>query len=163
MKPAEREAKAIIDGITFLETEINQRWGFNQLRLLVSDDLRLRFDNQLARYEEAVKANHLPSIRIQGASLRKGYEHLESNAKSAGLRPITREAWSCLNKATKTPVSVVRLPEHTTEAWVDHGVVFSIDELVKMIANPLYRTGYFSFIKSTLIQFNKVIIFTQNR
>ena len=94
MKPAEREAKAIIDGITFLETEINQRWGFNQLRLLVSDDLRLRFDNQLARYEEAVKANHLPSIRIQGASLRKGYEQLESNAKSAGLRPITREVWS---------------------------------------------------------------------
>ena len=107
------------------------------MRLLVSDELRLRFDNQLARYAEAVKANHLPSIRIQGASLRKGYEHLEAKAKSAGLRPIVREVWSCIHKATKTPVSVVRLPEHAKEALVDHGVVFTLDELVKMIPKDI--------------------------
>ena len=45
---------------------------FGQLRLLVSDEL--------ARYSETVKANHLPVIRIQGESLRKGYAAPEVNA-----------------------------------------------------------------------------------
>ena len=87
------ESTAIVDGVDHVATEMEQRWGAGRLRLLVGDDLRLRFDRQVEKWGEAVSTYNVVAIRNRGAAMKRAWAALDAAAVKAGAKPLTGDAW----------------------------------------------------------------------
>jgi hypothetical protein len=138
------ELDSLIAGINALVIEADRKWGTDQLRLKVGSDLRFKWDAQWKRYQAAVEANHLPSVRDHAKSVTKGFAALELEAASLGNKPVPPSVWTTVAGPRNTPVAIVREKEHMNQVE-DGTVAFTLDELVMMIpANIIHIKSQFT-------------------
>ena len=112
---------------------MERKWGVGRLRLLVSDLLRAKFDEQKDRLDQAIASNQESFVRIHADGMRRAWEALDRSAREAGERPIVPQVWECVLPDTGEIVSLVR-----TEAEAHHvareGRVFTLAEIAALIA-----------------------------
>ena len=84
---------AIVDGVDALATAMETKWGRGRLRLLVTDDLRSRFDQQHHAWGEACQTYTLEEIRRQGDAMRRAWSALDKAATEAGATPLEPSVW----------------------------------------------------------------------
>jgi hypothetical protein len=125
-------AKAILDGVDETIAASERRWGVDRLRLLVTDDLRSRWDRQWQSWCRAVKANDLADIQKHGAAVRRAVAALEAAAVSAGGEPLAPTVWETAYEGRV--IAVVRTSaEAYAVATQGRGVeVWTLDELVRV-------------------------------
>ena len=100
------ELDSLIAGINALVIEADRKWGTDQLRLKVGSDLRFKWDAQWKRYQAAVEANHLPSVRDHAKSVTKGFAALELEAASLGNKPVPPSVWTTIAGPRNTTVAI---------------------------------------------------------
>ena len=125
--------QAMVEGLDQAALAMERKWGVGRLRLLVSDLLRARFDDQKGRLDQAIAGNHEGYVRIHADGMRRAWEALDRSAREAGEVPLAPEVWECVLPDTGEIVSLVR-----TEAEAHHvareGLVFTVAEIATLIA-----------------------------
>jgi len=92
--PAAMDAiTSIIAGVDHLATEMEAKWGCGRLRLLVGDELRIRFDSQRRKWNGAVYSGSLPDVELQATRMRAAWQALDRAATEAGHQPLAPDVW----------------------------------------------------------------------
>ena len=92
-----------------------RRWGIGRLPRLVDPGLRLRFDRQREKLNQAVAADNPGIIKIQAEGMARAWQALDKAATAAGALPLKPEIWECRLPASGRIVAIVR-----TEAEARH-------------------------------------------
>ena len=125
--------QAMVEGVDQVAISMERKWGVGRLRLLVSDLLRAKFDEQKDRLDQAIAGNHEGYVRIHTEGMRRAWQALDRSAREAGETPLAPEVWECVLPDTGEIVSLVR-----TEAEAHHvareGRVFTVAEIATLIA-----------------------------
>lgn len=123
----------MVDGLDQVAVAMERKWGVGRLRLLVSDLLRAKFDEQKDRLDQAVESNQEAVVRIHAEGMRRAWEALDRSAREAGEVPLAPQVWECVLPESGEIVSLVR-----TEAEAHHvareGRVFTVAEIATLIA-----------------------------
>ena len=133
MAPARYRIQAMVDGLDQVAIAMERKWGVGRLRLLVSDPLRAKFDEQRDRLDAALASGQEGYARIHVEGMRRAWDALDRAAADAGQAPLAPEVWECVLPETGEIVSIVR-----TEAEAQHvareGCVFTVAEIGTLIA-----------------------------
>ena len=130
--PSDYAIRAILDGLDKIACEMERKWGFGRLRLLVSELLRAKFDAQKDKLGAAIAANQEQYIRAQAEGMKRAWSALDKAATDAGRQPLSPKVWECVLPSSGEVVAVVR-----TEAEAHHVCremrVFSLEEIGRLI------------------------------
>jgi len=134
MAPSAYRIRAIVDGLDEVAHAMERKWGVGRLRLLVSDLLRARFDEQRDRLDAAIASKDEDRIRLHAQAMGRAWQALDRAAHEVGQRPLAPEVWECVLPGSGEVVSLVR-----TEAEAHHvareGRVFTTNEVAILIAS----------------------------
>ncbi len=133
LAPSSYRIQAMVEGLDQVVVAMERKWGVGRLRLLVSDLLRAKFDEQKDRLDQAIAGNHEGYVRIHADGMRRAWEALDRSAREAGEVPLAPQVWECVLPESGEIVSLVR-----TEAEAHHvareGRVFTVAEIATLIA-----------------------------
>ena len=134
MAPPSYRIQAMIDGLDQVARAMERKWGIGRLRLLVSDLLRAKFDEQKDRLDAAIASDEERYVRIHAEGMRRAWAALDLSATEAGKTPLAPEVWECVLPETGEVISLVR-----TEAEAHHVAracrVFTVAEIATLIAS----------------------------
>ena len=131
--------KAIVDGVDHLARCMEKKWGVGQLRLLVDDDLRCRFDRQHEKWGNACILYELDDIQRHGDAMRRAWEALDKAATQAGTPVMEPDCWEtrlddgtvllvCQDDAEALHAARAKKDEREIEVW-------SLAEVGRFISN----------------------------
>jgi hypothetical protein len=123
--------QSILDGLDARAKDLERKWGVERLRLLVGDELRIRFDQQRRHLNDAPASGDAEQIALHAAAMRRGWDALDSAATEAGAEPLNPVVWEC-SLPNGEVVSIVR-----TEAEAHHvcreGETWTLAEIGRLI------------------------------
>jgi hypothetical protein len=129
------EGRSHLDGVDALAVEMERKWGIDRLRLLVDQELRLRFDRQRVKFNTALWHGDLPEVEREAARMATAWRTLDAAATAAGARPIEPEVLAeCVVDAVV--VAIVR-DEATGRAVREDGrarQVWTLAEIERVLA-----------------------------
>lgn len=76
--------RAALDGVDALAVEMEAKWGQGRLRLLVSDDLREKFDRQRLKLNQAIRQGSLADVQREAPRMATAWRVLDREATAAG-------------------------------------------------------------------------------
>ena len=124
--------QAMVEGLDQLAHAMERKWGVGRLRLIVSDFLRAKFDEQKDRLDAALQSGEERYVAAQIEGMRRAWSALDRAAHDAGENPLAPEVWECVLPSTGEVVSLVR-----TEAEAHHVArecrVFTVTEVAILI------------------------------
>jgi hypothetical protein len=130
--PGDVATRATLDGLDEVAARMERKWGVGTLRLLVGDELRIRFDAQKAKLDAALASNQPGYVRAQAAGMQRAWLALDRTAVEAGAEPLSPQVWECVLPSSGEVVSIVR-----TEAEAHHvareGEVWTVAEVGVLI------------------------------
>ena len=128
-------AQAHIDGADQAALAMEQRWGAGRLRLLVSPDLREKFDRQRYLLNQAIWHGDLEAVRIQSARMVAAWTALDGAAEGCGAPKLDPAVWET-RLEDGTVVAITRTPEDA-RAVVASGrklVVCTLEEIGRLLS-----------------------------
>ena len=124
--------QAMVDGLDQVAVAMERKWGAGRLRLLVSDFLRAKFDEQKDRLDAAVRSGDERYVAAQAEGMKRAWSTLDRAAHDGGEKPLAPEVWECVLPSTGEVVSLVR-----TDTEAHHVArecrVFTVDEVAILI------------------------------
>jgi hypothetical protein len=130
--PSEYRIRAMLDGLGEVAAEIDRVWGVGRLRLLVSDPLRAKFDEQQARVDAAVASGQESFVRVQVEAMQRAWQALDRAARATGHEPLPSEVWEVALPSSGEVISFVRDAAHSGS--VPQGrPVFTLPEIARLI------------------------------
>ena len=146
---------AYVAGVDRAAVEMETKWGMDRLPMLVSDDLRAKFNRQAASWSEAVAAAYdadrvtgaqMQAVTVKAAAMQRAWAALDAFAEEAGHRAIAPWVW----EARLHDGSVAAVVQTNAEASkvITEGRflrVFTLEE----IANVIDALGVVSLAKAT--------------
>jgi hypothetical protein len=85
--------RACVDAADETSCEMEAKWGADRLRLLVSPDLREKFDRQRYLFNQAIWHGELKDVRRESGRMVNAWFALDRAAESAGASKLSREVW----------------------------------------------------------------------
>src|SRR5829696_3426767 len=81
--------RAVLDETDAVAADMEAKWGCGRLRLLVSPELREKFDRQRVLFNQAVwHGQDLEQVRRESLRMVKAWQALDQAATEAGERPV---------------------------------------------------------------------------
>jgi hypothetical protein len=129
-------AHSHIDGVDATAMAMEQKWGAGRLRLLVSPELREKFDRQRYLWNQAIWHGDLESIRVQSARMTSAWKALDGAAVAAGALKLDPVVWEVTLEDGRV-AAIVRTYEEAHDVIRQNRAVitFSLDEIGRMISN----------------------------
>jgi len=109
--PTQHLQKSVIDGVDFIANQMERKWGIGRLRLIVDEQLRIKFDAQLEKFNAAIEANQTDLISVQAEGMKRAWQALDKAADNAGQKPLSAEVWEVTLPGSGRVVAVVRTSE----------------------------------------------------
>ena len=126
---------------------MQMKWGVDRLPRLVSEYLRIKFEQQRNLLEAAIKSNDAARIAKQSEGMRRAWIALDQAATADGHRPLPEAGWTAKHKSGDI-VTVYRDDAQLVDIAAAGGVSFTLEELVKLIpADVLVAKKEFHGIK----------------
>lgn len=104
--------RAHLDGVDHLAAQMELRWGVDRLRLLVSPELREKFDRQRYRLQAAREGATLDILAEECRRTLAAYNTLHAHATAAGAMPQPVTVWEVAVKnpedGTNTVIAIVQ-------------------------------------------------------
>ena len=126
---------------------MEMKWGVDRLPRLVSEILRIKFDQQRNLLNEAIKSNDAARIAKQSEGMRRAWIALDQAATADGHRPLPEAVWTAKHKSGDI-VTVFRDDAQLVDIAAAGGVSFTLEELVELIpADVLVAKREFHGIK----------------
>jgi hypothetical protein len=107
--------QAMVDGLDQVAVVMERKWGVGRLRLIVSDFLRAKFDEQKDRLDAAIQSGEENYVRIHCDGMKRAWSTLDRAAHDAGRshsRP--RSGSACCRRPARSSRSFAPRPRHTT-------------------------------------------------
>ena len=111
---------------------MEMKWGVDRLPRLVSEILRIKFDQQRNLLNEAIKSNDAARIAKQSEGMRRAWIALDQAATADGHRPLPEAVWTAKHKSGDI-VTVFRDDAQLVDIAAAGGVSFTLEELVELI------------------------------
>ena len=126
---------------------MEQKWGVDRLPRLVSEILRIKFEQQRNLLESAIKSNDAAQISKQSEGMRRAWVALDQAATADGHMPLGNAVWTEKHK-TGDVIAVYRDDAQLVDIAAAGGVSFTLEELVRLIpADVLVAKREFHGIK----------------
>ena len=128
--------QAAIDGADHAAVMMETKWGADRLRLLVSPELREKFDRQRYLLNRAIWHGDLETVRREAARMAKAWEVLDQSAELLGDPKLDPAVWE-LALEDGTVVALVRHREDARHVIAEgrQVIVMDLDEISRMISN----------------------------
>lgn len=127
--------RAALDEADALEVELELKWGRDRLRLLVSTELREKFDRQRYLTSQARWEGDLEDVRREAQRMVKAWKALDKAAGAAGAEVLDPAIWEvCL--ADGTVATIVREPQLANRILAEGRRinVYTLEEIAAMIS-----------------------------
>lgn len=85
--------RAHIDEVDALAIEMEAKWGCDRLRLLVSAEMREKFDRQRYLMNQAIWHGDLEAVRRESGRMVKAWKALDRLATDAGKTTLPKDVW----------------------------------------------------------------------
>lgn len=86
-------ARSHIDAADQACVDMGRKWGEGRLRLVISTELREKFDRQWMLFNEAIKFGDLEAVKIQSARMVRAWAAADREATGLGVQPLSPEVW----------------------------------------------------------------------
>lgn len=131
--PTHHQQKSIIDGVDFIATEMERKWGIGRLRLIVDDQLRSKFDAQFEKLNAAIESGQADLISVQADGMKRAWQALDKAADAAGLKPLSAEVWEVTLPGSGRIVAVVRTTEEAHLVATPECETWTLSEISHLI------------------------------
>ncbi len=108
LPPAALQIQAITDGLDQLAREMEMLWGIDRLRLLVGDGLRLKFDMQTQKLNDALIDGNPEYVMVQAEGMKRAWSALDKAARDAGQKPLANHIWEIPLPSVGDSIALVR-------------------------------------------------------
>lgn len=127
--------RAALDEADALEVEMELKWGRDRLRLLVSTELREKFDRQRYLTSQARWMGELEDVRREAGRMAKAWIALDKAAEAGGAQVLDPAIWEvCLNDGTVA--TIVKEPQLANRILAEGRRinVYTLEEIAHMIS-----------------------------
>jgi len=126
--------RAAIDGVDAAAVEMERKWGCDRLRLLVSHELREKFDRQRYKLAAAIKNGELIDVQREASRMLLAWSALDAVAAKAGASPIAPNVWEVsLEDGSVAAIVQTAAEAHAVVAEGRKVAVYTLDEIARMI------------------------------
>lgn len=127
--------RAVLDGVDALAAEMEAKWGAGRLRLLVSADLREKFDRQRYLLNQAIWHGDLESIRREGPRMATAWRALDRAATAAGAGRLDPMVWEiALDDGSVAAIVPETVHAARVAAEGRKVSVYTLDELARILS-----------------------------
>src|SRR6185437_11114874 len=115
--------------------EMEAKWGADRLRLLVSADLRERFDRQLYLFNQASWRGELKDVRREASRMVIAWFALDRAAENAGASKLSSEVWE-VPLADGSVAAIVR-DDTDAKSVITEGrqlAVYTLEEIGRLLS-----------------------------
>jgi hypothetical protein len=129
-------AQSYIDGADQVAVEAERKWGAGRLRLLVSAELREKFDRQRYLYNQAIWHGDLEAVRREAQRMATAWLALDKAAMAESKNPLAREVWEV--PLADGTVAVIVPDSHQAHAAVAEGrkvAVYTLEEIGRLLSD----------------------------
>lgn len=129
---------AAIDGMDAVAREMEERWGVDRLRLLVSTELREKFDRQRYLVNQAIWHGQLEDVQSQAERMVKAWKALDAAATTAGAKVMSPQMWEIGLPDGRVLAIVQTGAEASAAARTAEGrsmVVWTMEEVAAMVVS----------------------------
>ncbi len=126
--------QAAIDGVDAVAVRMESKWGCGRLRLLVSTELREKFDRQRYLHNASIWHGDLEEVRKQSDRMVKAWLALDRAAEAAGSAKLDLRVWE-LSLEDGSVVALVQSYEDA-KAVIAQGRqvrVYDLDEIARIL------------------------------
>jgi len=131
-----------IDGADQVAVEAEAKWGAGRLRLLVSPELREKFDRQRYLFNQAIWHGDLESVRVQSARMASAWRALDAAAEAGQCPHLDPAVWEA-RLEDGTVAAIVRSPEDALAHFRQEAsagqarklVVYTLEEIARIISH----------------------------
>lgn len=128
--------RAYVDEADHTAAQMEAKWGCGRLRLLVSPELRERYDRQRYLLNQAIWHGELEDVRTQAGRMVKAWLFLDQAATQAGHGPLPPQVWE-IAMADGTVAAIV--PDNQHAALVNAQgravSVYTLDEIGRVLSS----------------------------
>jgi hypothetical protein len=127
--------RAYIDEADLTAAQMETRWGTGRLRLLVSPEMREKFDRQRYLLNAAIWHGDLDAVRREARRMVTAWLTLDKAATTAGKAAISPLVWE-VALANGTVAAIVPSDDHA-HAVVAEGravAVYTLDEIARLLS-----------------------------
>ena len=126
--------RAALDGVDAMAIDMEAKWGAGRLRLLVSDDLREKFDRQRYKLNHAISAGELEDVRTEAARMAKAWQVLDRAAEQAGAEGVSPKVWEVtLSNGTVAAIVPTNDDAHAVIASGRRMAVYTLEEIGRLL------------------------------
>lgn len=151
--------RAYIDGADETACEMEAKWGADRLRLLVSPDLREKFDRQRYLFNQAIWHGELEDVRREAGRMVTAWLVLDKAAVAAGKDPLSPKVWEVALAGGR--VAAIVPTGHDVHAVVADGrevVVYTLEEIGRLLSNyPDIAVAKATFPGATITEIRKTV------
>ncbi len=131
--PANCRLRQMLESVEAAKRSMNRKWGVGRLRRLVSDLLRVKFDNQAHLLDCAIQSGDVDLIAQRADGMVKGWQFLDRSATEQGHKPLPVEIWEAIVPTTGEIVAIVRHEDERQFVIVANQLTYSLDDIGKLI------------------------------
>ncbi len=127
--------RAHIDGADETACEMEAKWGVDRLRLLVTPDLREKFDRQRYLFNQAIWHGELEEVRQQAGRMVKAWLALDVAAVAAGKATLAPTVWEVTLADGR--VAAIVPTDHDARAVNAEGrqvAVYTLEEIGRLLS-----------------------------
>jgi hypothetical protein len=129
--------RAALDPADSLAGEMETKWGCGRLRLLVSNELREKFDRQRLKLNHAVWHGTLVDIQREAARMITAYRRLDQEATANGALAIARLHYPILEAVLADGSVAVIVPDNVAAHEILHQDrrchIYTAEEIARLI------------------------------
>jgi hypothetical protein len=134
--------RAILDGLDHRAHELEMAWGIGRLRLLVPEDLRLRFDRQGERLNHAVRDGSLDELRHEAKRMLAGWNALDAAALAEGHKHLSPDVWEVISPDGEVIAITRTTPEAALHSRQNRAMaVYSLEEVGRLLGHYSATVG----------------------
>jgi hypothetical protein len=128
--------RAYIDGADETAAEMEAKWGCDRLRLLVSPELREKFDRQRYLLNQAIWHGELEEVRREAGRMVNAWLALDKAATAAAKQPLAAEVWEVpLEDGTVAAIVQDDAQAHAVVAEGRKVCVYTLEEIARLLSN----------------------------
>jgi hypothetical protein len=131
--------RAYIDGADETAAEMEAKWGADRLRLLISPELREKFDRQRYLFNRATWYGDLDEVRRESGRMVKAWMALDRAAESAGALKLAPQVWEV--PLADGSVAAIVPDDPSAKSVIAEGrqlVVYTLEEIARLLSAHLH-------------------------
>lgn len=127
------EGQALLDDLARVRGEMSAKWGQGRLRLLVSPELRAKFDLQREKLNRAEWWAGIDELRLQATRMSNAWRVLDKAATDAGHAPAAVDVWEIGIAGGQTLYLCKGAADAYSVPVSAPGPVWSLEEVARLI------------------------------